>query len=576
MAKNDGKSKAEIYREERKDRIAKANKKNAKSIETGKTVGNIIKKTVAIVVVAAIVIGIGYVVIDNTGLVKRNVSAVKFSDGTKISATMFNYYYSSLYSQTNYYAQAMAQYGYGTGGYDTSLSPDQQTTTDEDGNEITYAEYFRTAAIDRAQYFEAFAKEAEKEGFELDEDAKAEIDETIESYRSNASEGGYSMNAYLKANFGPGVTEKKFRAEIEKSEIASKFSEYMQKKLADDISDDEIKAEYEKNQKLYDYVDVRYYIFSTDILEADEGETDEQLKTRQDAANEVIYDEAEAVSDKVTSLDSLEEALEEYIDSKKEPEEETAETAEAAEETEEAAEEEEEEKLYSTEVKHATYESINSSMNDAAADWLFDSARKAGDKSVFTNENSAYLVYVVKPAYTSHSVDVRHLLVAFSDDSEEEVTDEMKAEAYETAQGYLAEWKNGDATEESFAALVTEHSDDEGSVETGGLYEGMRITDSYVEEFLNWSFDPARKVGDVEIIETTYGYHIMYFSADNADDFDWQATIRSDKGSEAYEKYEADLISDEGEYAPEVSEYWTKRVMDEFCKKISRNLAMSA
>ena len=32
-----------------------------------------------------------------------------------------------------------------------------------------------------------------------------------------------------------------------------------------------------------------------------------------------------------------------------------------------------------------------------------------------------------------------------------------------------------------------------------------------VTEFNNWIFDDARKAGDVEIVKTSYGYHIMYF-----------------------------------------------------------------
>ena len=33
-----------------------------------------------------------------------------------------------------------------------------------------------------------------------------------------------------------------------------------------------------------------------------------------------------------------------------------------------------------------------------------------------------------------------------------------------------------------------------------------------VAEFEDWCFDSARKPGDSEIIKTSYGYHIMYFS----------------------------------------------------------------
>ena len=35
-----------------------------------------------------------------------------------------------------------------------------------------------------------------------------------------------------------------------------------------------------------------------------------------------------------------------------------------------------------------------------------------------------------------------------------------------------------------------------------------------VEAFENWSYDAARKPGDTAVVETEYGYHIMYYSGD--------------------------------------------------------------
>ena len=32
-----------------------------------------------------------------------------------------------------------------------------------------------------------------------------------------------------------------------------------------------------------------------------------------------------------------------------------------------------------------------------------------------------------------------------------------------------------------------------------------------VNTFGNWCFDSSRKVGDTAIVQSTYGYHIMYF-----------------------------------------------------------------
>ena len=65
-------------------------------------------------------------------------------------------------------------------------------------------------------------------------------------------------------------------------------------------------------------------------------------------------------------------------------------------------------------------------------------------------------------------------------------------------------------TEEAVSALSKEYNEDGGSKENGGLYEGVD-KGKMVPEFENWLFDTDRVVGDVDIVKTTYGYHIMYF-----------------------------------------------------------------
>ena len=82
------------------------------------------------------------------------------------------------------------------------------------------------------------------------------------------------------------------------------------------------------------------------------------------------------------------------------------------------------------------------------------------------------------------------------------------------ADGYLKQWQEGEATEDTFIALVKEHTDDS-SAETGGLYEDIHPYSSYVENFLKWSIDPNREKGDAEVIETEYGYHVMYYVGDD-------------------------------------------------------------
>ena len=46
-----------------------------------------------------------------------------------------------------------------------------------------------------------------------------------------------------------------------------------------------------------------------------------------------------------------------------------------------------------------------------------------------------------------------------------------------------------------------------------------------VEPFENWVYNADRKPGDVDIIETSYGWHIMYFVSKH-DEAEWIETIR--------------------------------------------------
>ena len=65
-------------------------------------------------------------------------------------------------------------------------------------------------------------------------------------------------------------------------------------------------------------------------------------------------------------------------------------------------------------------------------------------------------------------------------------------------------------SEENFAETAAKYSVDS-SAANGGLYENI-FKGQMVAEFEDWCFDSARKPGDSEIIKTSYGYHIMYFS----------------------------------------------------------------
>jgi len=110
-------------------------------------------------------------------------------------------------------------------------------------------------------------------------------------------------------------------------------------------------------------------------------------------------------------------------------------------------------------------------------------------------------------------VDVRHILIMPKGEKTDGAFSEQQwKDARKEAERILALWKSGEATEESFAALAGEYTEDGGSKNNGGLYQGITAESPLVENFLAWCMDPARAVGDTDIVETEYGYHIMYFS----------------------------------------------------------------
>ncbi len=114
-------------------------------------------------------------------------------------------------------------------------------------------------------------------------------------------------------------------------------------------------------------------------------------------------------------------------------------------------------------------------------------------------------------------VDVRHILCkvdSASLDKESETYEQdlqaLKDAAKAQAEELLAQWQSGEATEESFAALASEKSQDPGSAADGGLIPAVASDSNYVDTFKNWCLEDGRQVGDTGIVESEYGYHIMY------------------------------------------------------------------
>ena len=129
------KNQAELYREQRKERLAKAAAKNASKSPKVRKAKKIVTKVIAIVL--AVVIGLGaiFATLNFFGVPQKAIKISVADQDYKISLTEYGYYYYSISMQ---YLQTSLQYdSYGEGmglqltGYDYTKTPAKQEYTED-------------------------------------------------------------------------------------------------------------------------------------------------------------------------------------------------------------------------------------------------------------------------------------------------------------------------------------------------------------------------------------------------------------------------------------------------------------
>lgn len=590
MAKNENaKSKAEIYREERKERLAKAAKKNATNAKARKTAVSVAKKVIAAVIIVAILGGIAYGADSVFGFSNNWKTAMTVGE-EKISVAQFNYYYKMAY---NYYAQmesTYAQQGYSLG-FDTSKAPDEVASgqKDENGADLYWDDIIKEYAVASISSNFAFYQEAVKNGYSLTPEEVKEIDEAFASMEETAKTNGMSLNAYIRDNISRGLSKKGLRELVEIETLASRYEEDLRNAAFEKVTDEEITAEYEENSIDYNYVDVSYYQIST-TLTKETGETDEAFEERKEANKAEILADAEAIAAAATDIDAFGAAALEYKERKAAEaaaESETEEDAEAADEevadaeaTEEAADAEatEEEAADAeaeteAEVEYPTidknglmYTTAKTAFSEEAADWVFAAERQAGEVKVFEGTSAVFVIYLAAPSYEGDSVNVRHLLIKFDAADSQNPTEDEKKDANQKLNEIVAEYKAEDGTitmtEEQFIELAKEHSEDT-TASNGGLIENVTNGSNYVENFKNWSMDSSRQAGDCQIIETEYGYHLMYFVEVTGPD--WKEAIRETLQNEKYEEDAEKVVGENGPYKTVNNDKNIDKAVAKFC-----------
>lgn len=522
------KSQAELYREERKNRMEKAAKKNAKKSPQAAKAKKIIGKVVAIVLAVAVCLAALYGIFNFFGLPQKVLTAAKIGD-ERVTLAKYNYYYMELYMRTYNQSKSYdSQYGAGYGamytGYDSSKSPMEQeypgTLEGFDGENPTWADAFRIQALTHMQTYMAYSKLATEAGVTLDEDELAEIDEYIESARSSATSNDYSLDRFLTKNYGKGVNEKLVREVLEEQQLAYKYAQQKQEDVQNGITDAQIDEEYAANTANYAILTVHGFVVTADTSAIADDATEDEKTAATEAAMAEAKTKAEGYMANVNSAETLLAQAKAYNSTATES---------------------------SVTLENVTGATLTSSFSQTASDWAFAAERAVGDVTVVETSRGYAVLYMAQLPHKdmTKAVDVRHILVQFktsTDDSGNAValTDSEKAVYYQQAQAIYKQYLEN-PTEDNFATLANNNSDDSGSNTNGGLYEEVHVGDM-VTEFNDWCFAPERKPGDTDIVETSIGYHIMYYVGNNHEET-WKSTVRSTLANNEVTAFDDDIVN---------------------------------
>ncbi|MGN0446950.1 MAG: peptidylprolyl isomerase [Acutalibacteraceae bacterium] len=566
---NKEKTSAELYREERKKRLAKAAKRNAKGSMSEKTQKTIVY-TITVLIFIGIIGAITGGLVKNTGLLERNKTVMTIGD-TEIDKYEYIYFYSNLLQQVASQSASYDMY-YGTGagamytGYDYSKTPAEQSYTlgEVEGVENpTYDDFFKMYAIDQLKYTKACLDYAKENGIELtQEEIDEKVDGVINEIKANiqesvdqAKEQGQaatkmSLATYLRSSYGSGMTVKLFRRILTENAIVQKIQEVKTEELAASYEMSKIEETFLDEIDTYGVVTLRNYVINAETGEADE-EGNVPAPTEEALAQAKA--KAEAFAAKVTDEASFKQA--------------------AADMEKEAGNDEADDLLTDDSITLIENEKLSEFADDEdLSNWVSSADTKAGATYIL-EKDTGYTVYLMvdpvhKAPEAAESYDVRHILIKFPEDDAEKATDgdaketEVKeidfskydvtvennveaeitdVECYNEALSILESYLEGDKTEDAFAELAKEHSAD-GNAAEGGIYEDTPLG-QMVAPFENWATDLSRKKGDVGIVETTYGYHIMYFIG--AEVSDWESSIRDDLAAADFTTFAEELRDNE-------------------------------
>jgi hypothetical protein len=475
--------KAAQQRAERKARLAKMKAKDGgkKQIRTS----NPLARWLVISGLIIVLLIVGLWAVANSGVPQRKLTAAVVGP-VEVKAVDINYYY---------YQQMVNRYGLNPADPET-----KETLKAPSGVEgfKTNADYLKDQALQELQGDIMLADLAQKEQIELDSERLERINAYVSSLKAAASREGKSFENFLLGNFGPGINEDLLTEISYRLLLADKYANDKADSFV--FSSAELEEGYARDPDGYDVVDYRIFTFAA---ETKSGATEaEKTKAMEEAGSK-----AEEMLDKITDDESFRQLSQEY------------------------AKDDEKELYQNNDISLHKGRHMSEVPVLAQKNWLFDEDREPGDKTVIESVSSYYVLMFTgrsRPDY--ERVDVRHILLVAD---RNQGTEEQIEAARKKADEVLAEYKKGDQTQEAFAELAMLNSAD-GNAAEGGLYTGISLG-QMVSEFEDWCFDPQRKTGDTGIVQTDFGFHVMYYVGTSG--LDWVLNVEQTLRNEAFQAF---------------------------------------
>ena len=416
-------------------------------------------------------------------------------NGEEVNKVEFDYVYNT--SKNNYITQYGSYLSYF--GLDTSKDLSTQMYSET----LTWKDYFEQNAVESLKQNKALMAEAKAAGFTYD--TTDEYNTFKETIKTSAAAAGVSDKEYVRSIYGSYATMGRIEEYVKNDMVMNAYYQKLQEDNAP--SDDEIQSYYEENKATYDSVDYRLTTIEADLPTEPTELADPVEETAADTTGS---------TDGTAATDSTQDTAYQPSD---------AEIAKAMEDAKVLADDAEQTVAKDGE---AHENEKKSSVNYLISDWLFDDARKAGDTTVITNDNShCYYVVAFEKRYLDEtpSADVR-VIIPTEDKTGEEI---------------LEEWKNGAATEDSFAELCKKYTQDTSAVENGGLFEQVTKT-GMTEELSNWIFDSSRQAGDTVAITVSDSTYVLYYIGQ--DQPEWKINIKNTLVSDTMSQHMQDITAD--------------------------------